>query len=42
MLIRSGKYGIFGGAADAVCPAAIPAACVPTLLVGGLLLLIGP
>ena len=42
MLIRSGKYGIFGGAADAVYPAAIPAASVPTLLLGGLLLLIGP
>jgi hypothetical protein len=42
MLIRSEKYGIFGGAAHAVCPAAIPAASMPTQLLGGLLLLIGP
>ena len=42
MLIRSEKYGIQGGAAKAVAPAAIPAASVPTLLIGGLLLLIGP
>ena len=42
MLIRSEKYGILGGAAHAVGPAAIPAASLPTLLLGGLLLLIGP
>jgi hypothetical protein len=42
MLIRSEKHGIFGGAAHAVRPCAIPAASVPTLLIGGLLLLIGP
>jgi hypothetical protein len=41
MLIRSENYGIPGGAAHAVRPAAIPAASVPTLLIG-LLLLIGP
>jgi hypothetical protein len=42
MLIRSENYGIPKGAADAVRPGAIPAASVPTLLLGGLLLLIGP
>jgi hypothetical protein len=42
MLIRSEIDGISGGAADAVRPAAIPAACMPTLLLGGLLLLISP
>jgi hypothetical protein len=42
MLIRSKKYGVFGGAAHAVRPRAIPAASAPTLLLGGLLLLIGP
>jgi hypothetical protein len=42
MLIRSEKYGIQGGAAHAVRPDAIPAASLPTLLLGGLLLLIGP
>ena len=42
MLICSEKYGVQGGAAKAVGPAAIPAASVPTLLIGGLLLLIGP
>ncbi len=42
MLIRSEKYGVQGGAAKAAGPAAIPAASVPTLLIGGLLLLIGP
>jgi hypothetical protein len=42
MLIRSEKHGIPKGAAHAVCPCAIPAASVPTLLIGGLLLLIGP
>jgi hypothetical protein len=41
MLIRSEKHGIPGGAAHAVCPRAIPAASVTTLLIGGLLL-IGP
>jgi hypothetical protein len=42
MLIRSEKHGIPGEAADAVRPCAIPAASLPTLLLGGLLLLIGP
>ena len=42
MLIRSEKVGIYGGAARAVRPCAIPAASTPTLLIGGLLLLIGP
>jgi hypothetical protein len=42
MLIRSEKHGIPKGAAHAVRPCAIPAASVPTLLIGGLLLLIGP
>ena len=41
MLIRSEKYGIPGKAAHAVRSRAIPAAS-PTLLIGGLLLLIGP
>jgi len=40
MLIRSEKYGVRGGAAH-VAPA-LPAASMPTLLIGGLLLLIGP
>jgi len=40
MLIRSEKFGILGGPAEAV--RAIPAASMPTLLLGGLLLLIGP
>jgi len=39
MLIRSEKLGVRGAAAEAA--PAIPAA-TPTLLVGGLLLLIGP
>ena len=42
MLIRSEKYGIHGEAAEAARPRAIPAASLPTLLIGGLLLLIGP
>ena len=42
MLIRSEKHGIPGGAAQAANLAAIPAASMPTLLIGGLLLLIGP
>ena len=42
MLIRSEKYGVQGGAAKAACACAIPAASAPTLLIGGLLLLIGP
>jgi hypothetical protein len=40
MLIRSEKHGIPREAAHAVRSRAIPA--VPTLLIGGLLLLIGP
>jgi hypothetical protein len=42
MLIRSENHGISGGAAQAAGPCAIPAASAPTLLLGGLLLLIGP
>jgi hypothetical protein len=42
MLTSSGKYGVLGGAAIAVRPQAAPAASMPTLLLGGLLLLIGP
>jgi hypothetical protein len=42
MLIRSDMYGVRGGAANAVRALAIPAASMPTLLLGGLLLLIGP
>jgi hypothetical protein len=42
MLIRSEKYGVQGGAAFAVGPEAIPAASLSTVLLGGLLLLIGP
>jgi hypothetical protein len=40
MLIRSQKYGVRRGAVEAA--PAIPAAGAPTLLLGGLLLLIGP
>ena len=42
MLTSSLKYGVQGGAAAAVYSRAIPAASLPTLLIGGLLLLIGP
>jgi hypothetical protein len=42
MLIRSDKCGVQGGAAKAMHTSAIPAASLPTLLIGGLLLLIGP
>jgi hypothetical protein len=42
MLIRGENGGILGGAADAVRAPAISAAPLPTLLLGGLLLLIGP
>jgi hypothetical protein len=42
MLIRSEKSGVLGGAAHAVRATATPAASLPTLLIGGLLLLIGP
>jgi hypothetical protein len=42
MLIRSENYGVQGGAANAVRTPAIPAASMPTLLLGGLLLLICP
>jgi hypothetical protein len=42
MLIRSQMFGVRGGAATAVRSRAIPAASLPTLLIGGLLLLIGP
>jgi len=40
MLIRSEKVGVRSGAAEAA--PAISAASLPTLLLGGLLLLIGP
>ena len=42
MLIRSQMYGVHGVAAMVADPLAIPAASLPTLLLGGLLLLIGP
>jgi len=41
MLIRSEMVGVQGGSAVAVRTSAIPAATMPTLLIGGLLL-IGP
>jgi hypothetical protein len=42
MLIRSENGGVSGAAAIAARPDAIPAASLPTLLLGGILLLIGP
>jgi hypothetical protein len=42
MLIRSYLYGVHGKAAIGAGPEAIPAASLPTLLLGGLLLLICP
>jgi len=39
MLIRSEKDGVRGGAANAARAQAIPAASLPTLLIGGLLLI---
>ena len=39
MLTSSEKYGVQGGAAFAARPDAIPAASLPTLLIGGLLLI---
>jgi hypothetical protein len=42
MMIRGQEVRVFGGAANAVRPGSIPAACAPALLIGGLLLLIGP
>jgi len=42
MLIRSEMRGFDRKAADAAILPVIPAACMPTLLLGGLLLLIGP
>ena len=42
MLIRSEKFGVQGEAAKLAYARAIPAASMPTLLIGGLLLLIGP
>jgi hypothetical protein len=44
MLIRSQKHGIDGGAAKtaSMTAPAGPAASAPTLLLGGILLLIGP
>jgi len=42
MLIRSEMVGVQGEAAVAAQPGAISPASLPTLLLGGLLLLIGP
>jgi hypothetical protein len=42
MLTNSDMVGVHGGAAQAVGPQAAPAAFLPTLIIGGLLLLIGP
>jgi hypothetical protein len=42
MLIRSEIVGVQGGMADAVRIPAIALAPVPTLIIGGILLLIGP
>ena len=42
MLIRSRLFGVQGGAAKMASARAIPAVSLPTLLLGGLLLLIGP
>jgi hypothetical protein len=42
MLIRGENCGILGGPAIADRAPAISAASLPTLLIGGLLLLIGP
>jgi hypothetical protein len=42
MLIRSEKFGVHGKSAMVADPEAIPAASLPTLLLGGLLLLICP
>jgi hypothetical protein len=42
MLIRSEMQGIEGKAADAALAPAILLSSLPTLLLGGLLLLIGP
>jgi hypothetical protein len=42
MLVRGEKTGVHGKAAVAVGSEAIPAAFLPTLPIGGLLLLIGP
>jgi hypothetical protein len=42
MLIRSQMEGILGEAAEAASVPAIPAASLPTRLIGGLLLLICP
>jgi hypothetical protein len=42
MLIRSEMFGVQGKSAIAAGARAIPAASVPTLLLGGLLLLIYP
>jgi hypothetical protein len=42
MLIRGQEFGVQTGAASAARPGSIPAACAPTLLIAGLLLLIGP
>jgi hypothetical protein len=42
MLVRGEIVGVQGGTADAVRIPAIKLAPLPTLLLGGLLLLIGP
>jgi hypothetical protein len=39
MLIRSEKFGVHGKAAACAVSRAIPAASLPTLLLGGLLLI---
>jgi hypothetical protein len=39
MLIRSEKFGVHGKAATSAASRAIPAASLPTLLLGGLLLI---
>jgi hypothetical protein len=42
MLMRSEMFGVHGKPAVTAGPEAIPAASLPTLLLGGLLLLICP
>jgi len=42
MLIRGDLVGVHGKVALAAAPEAIPLSSLPTLLLGGLLLLIGP
>ena len=42
MLFRSEMVGVQGGAAKAAVTPSIPLSSLPTLLLGGILLLIGP